>query len=226
MLIAEDIWVRHHRRSPWVLRGVTVRIEPGQVLGLAGPRGVGKSTLATVLCGMRTPDHGIVTVDGTPLSSPSRPTRPARAGRGRPGPVQLVGQRPELMMDPRWRIGRILAEAGPAGLGEEALVSPDWLERYPHELSSGELHRINLARAMRARPAYLIADEISSSLDALTQVQVWRDLLAWTARDGLGVLAISHDPALLAAVADTTVHLTPGDVRAPAERTGSGRRAG
>lgn len=200
MLIADDIWVRHHHRGPWVLQGISLSLRPGHVLGLAGPSGVGKSTLAAVLSGMRAPDRGTVTI------TPSVPGSPES-----PRPVQLVGQRPELMMDPRWRIGRILDEAGPSrGTSERELVSPDWLERYPHELSGGELHRVNLARAMRARPAYLIADEISSSLDALTQAQVWHDLLAWVERDGLGVLAISHDPDLLSAVAGETLTLGVG----------------
>lgn len=203
MLIVEDVWVRHHRRAPWVLRGASLRLEPGQILGLAGPSGAGKSTLAALIAGMLAPDHGAVTVDGALAGRQGKGTRTPR-------PVQLVGQRPELMMDPRWRIGRILSEAGPsAGPHEESLVSPSWLERYPHELSGGELHRVNLARAMRVRPAYLIADEMTVSLDALTQAQVWRDLLAWVERDGLGVLAISHDPDLLGAVADETLTLEP-----------------
>ncbi|MDO5503625.1 MAG: ATP-binding cassette domain-containing protein [Actinomycetia bacterium] len=199
MLRAAGIWLRHDRQAPWVLRGADLTVEPGQVVGLWGPSGIGKSTLGSVVAGMLRPERGSVTVDGRPLAEV----------RG-PRPVQLVGQRPELMMDPRWRIGRILAEAGAPADDDHGLVEPAWLERFPHELSSGELQRVNLARALRAAPAYLIADEISVSLDAITQARIWREILARVRADGLGVLAITHDPDLLAAVADHPLALHAG----------------
>lgn len=202
MLTARDLWVRHGRHLPWVLQGIDLDLHPGEVLGLEGPSGIGKSTLGSVLAGFRAPDQGSVTVDDRPLDS----------GAG-PRPVQLIGQRPELMMNPRWRIARILAEAGAAGGGadpDDGLVEPAWLDRFPHELSGGELQRVNLARALRARPAYLIADEISVSLDALTQARIWRGILARVSAEGLGVVAISHDGDLLDAVADRRVGLAEG----------------
>lgn len=110
-------------------------------------------------------------------------------------------------MDPRWRIGRVLAEAGPGQGDDEGLVEPGWLDRFPHEISGGELQRVNLARALRAEPAYVVADEISSSLDALTQAMLWDRLLDRVIRDRLGVLAISHDPALLASIADDVAEM-------------------
>ena len=196
---AEDIWVRHRRTHPWVLTAATLTLAPGTITGLSGPSGSGKSTLGATLAGMITPDRGEVIVDGKLID----------AYRGAK-PVQLVLQRPELSMDPRWRIRQILAEAGerPAD-GEDDLVSPRWLDRYPHEISGGELQRVNLARALRATPAYLIADEISSSLDALTQALLW-DRILEAAANGLGVLAISHDPDLLSAVADEQVRIEDG----------------
>lgn len=197
MLTGEGLWFRHGRRSPWILRGASVRVERGQVVGLRGPSGSGKSTLAAVLAGLRTPEAGRVDVDGRPLAS-------------YPGasPVQLVTQRPEVAMDPRWKVGRVLAEAGTSAVPAEAgLVEPGWLDRFPHEISGGELQRVNLARALRARPAYLLADEISSSLDALTQAMLWDRVLAEVRAGRLGVLAISHDTDLLDVVADDVVEL-------------------
>ena len=121
-------------------------------------------------------------------------------------------------MNPRWRIGRILAEAGPVPSdGEQDLVSPVWLDRFPHEISGGELQRVNLARALRARPAYIVADEISSSLDPLTQALLWDRLLIHIHRNGLGVLAISHDPTLLAALTDRTATLERGALKTQPE---------
>lgn len=190
-----DLWWRYGRREPWVFAGVSLSVEPGQVVGLSGPSGAGKSTLASLLAGHRRPLRGTVTVDGEPLP---------RTGRR---PVQLITQRPDTAMDPRWHIERVLAEAGAASADEEALVDPTWLDRFPHEISGGELQRVNLARAFRAEPAYVIADEISSSLDALTQAMLWERLLGRVATGALGVLAISHDDALLTEVADEVVGL-------------------
>lgn len=206
MLIADDLWFRHHRGDPWVLEGHALRLPGGQVVGLRGPSGCGKSTLAAVLAGLRTPSSGTVEVDGRPLV----------AYRG-PRPVQLVVQHPERAMNPRWRIGEVLAEALPGPRrravrdaaarvhaewdAHHGLVSPDWLERYPHEISGGELQRVNLARALFSGPAYLIADEISASLDAITQTVLWHRIDHEVAEGGLGVLAVSHNTPLLEQVA-------------------------
>jgi peptide/nickel transport system ATP-binding protein len=83
-------------------------------------------------------------------------------------------------------------------------------DAYPHEISGGELQRVNLARALLARPRYLVADEITASLDAVTQVRVWDLLLERCRSAGIGVLAISHDRALLETVARRVIDL-PGD---------------
>ncbi|WP_122817457.1 ABC transporter ATP-binding protein [Nocardioides pantholopis] len=198
MLSARDVWVRYGRRSPWVLEGVDLDLAPGEVLGLHAPSGRGKSTLAAALAGLRRPDRGEVTADGVPVG----------AGRG-PRPVQLVGQHADRAVNPRWRIREVLAEARPDGperaVAEQGLVDEGWLERYPHEISGGELQRVNLARALLVEPRYLLADEISSSLDALTQAVLWRHVRAYVDRTGAGVLAISHDAPLLDQVADRVV---------------------
>lgn len=198
MLHAEDLWFRYRAHLPWVVRGASVRIEPGEVVGLHGPSGTGKSTLGRLLAGFVEPHRGRVTVDGVPARADRR--------RRRPHPVQLVLQHPELAMDPRWTVREVLAEAGAPARGIEALaptlVAPQWLDRFPHEISGGELQRVNLARALLARARCIVADEISASLDAVTQARVWRLLLA-AAREGeIGVLAISHDRPLLDVVAD------------------------
>lgn len=210
MLVADDVAYRYARHSPWVLHGHSLRVHPGQVLGLQGPSGSGKSTLAAVVAGLRTPASGTVTVDGRPLAS--------YAG---PRPVQLVLQHPERAMNPRWRIRDVLAEALPGRRKEAAeqaaarveaewdaqhgLVSPAWLDRFPHEISGGELQRVNLARALLAGPRYLVADEISASLDAITQTVLWHRLDHEVAETGLGVIAVSHDHALLERVTDEVV---------------------
>ncbi|TFV63717.1 UNVERIFIED_ORG: ATP-binding cassette domain-containing protein [Bacillus sp. AZ43] len=198
MLRADDLWFRYAPRRPWVLAGTGLRVAPGEVVGLCGPSGGGKSTLGRVLAGHLRPDRGRVTVDGEP---------PGR--RRGPHPVQLVLQHPDRAMDPRWTVRDVLAGtgAGTAAIDglDRQLVDPRWLDRYPHEISGGELQRVNLARALLARPRYVVADEITASLDAVTQARVWHLLLEHCRPAGIGVLAVAHDRPLLEAVADRIV---------------------
>ena len=195
-LLAEDVWFRYGRRQPWVVRGATLKLTPGEVVGLHGPSGSGKSTLGRVVAGLATPTRGRVELDG----SPPRPDR--RSGRA--NPVQVVHQHAHLAMNPLWKVAAIVAEGG---TGATALVPPDLLDRFPHEISGGEAQRVNLARALLSGPRFLVADEISASLDPISQAEVWRLLLAEVRARDIGVLAISHDRPLLDAVADRVVEL-------------------
>ncbi|WP_182086538.1 ATP-binding cassette domain-containing protein [Aureimonas sp. ME7] len=174
-----------------VLRGASIRVAPGEIVGLLGLSGVGKTTLGRILAGRLRPQAGVVRLDGAPL--------PPAGFR----PVQYCAQHPVEDMNPRWRIGEVLAEPGlrePAV--ERALrVDPGWERRYPHELSGGELQRVSIARALRPRTRYLVADEISAALDPITQHEIWQVLMARARETGLGILAISHDRALLAGIA-------------------------
>lgn len=220
MLRAHDLAFRWSRHDDWVLDGVDLTVAPGKILGLRGPSGCGKSTLASLLAGLRTPQRGTVEVDGQPLASYTGAS-----------PVQLVLQHPERAMNPRWKIRAVLAEAF-GGSRREAietaiarveaewdahhgLVSPDWLDRFPHEISGGELQRVNLARALFASPRYLVADEISASLDAITQTVLWHRLDHEVSETGLGVLAVSHDTPLLERVADEVVDFARSTRRTP-----------
>lgn len=109
--------------------------------------------------------------------------------------------------------------AGPAGPAAAAAARPctallerfgvrsAWLTRFPHELSGGELMRCAMVRALLARPRYLIADESTAMLDALTQAQLWRALIAEADARGLGLVLVSHAPALVSRVATRVVEL-------------------
>lgn len=91
------------------------------------------------------------------------------------------------------------------GLGIRAA----WMSRYPHELSGGELQRFCVARALLAEPRFLVADEISTMLDAVTQAQIWQFILEDIERNSRGLVFVSHSPALSARIATRTVHLAP-----------------
>ncbi|KQQ80763.1 ATP-binding cassette domain-containing protein [Aureimonas sp. Leaf324] len=180
------------------LAPVTLAIAPGEIVGLFGRSGIGKTTLAKLLAGRLPLQAGALRLDGAPL--PSAGLRP----------VQYLAQHPVLDMNPRWRIGRIVAEAGPPdpALAARLGVEPAWQRRFAHELSGGQLQRVSLLRALRPGVRVLVADEISAPLDAIAQAEIWRVLMALAAERGLGILAISHDRALLARVATRAVSLT------------------
>lgn len=191
MLCADALSFRYGQ-GPWILQRTAIRILPGEVVGLPGPSGRGKSTLARLLCGYLKPEEGIISVDGQPLSTASY------------CPAQLLFQHPELAMNPRHKIGRIASEAydcSPDVLRSLG-IHPGWLERYPHELSGGELQRIALARAMGGETRYIIADEMTAMLDANTQALIWEVMLAWAKSKEIGMLVISHDQHVLQRVAD------------------------
>lgn len=206
MLEARDVWYRYSEHDPWAVAGADLALARGEVLGLRGPSGCGKTTLARLLAGYLTPMRGAVHVAGGPA--------PARGVH----PVQLVFQHPELAVDPRWRLVEVLAEAGPPdpGLLDELSVSRAWLDRYPHELSGGELQRVAVARALLTGAAYVVADEVSAMLDPITQAQLWHVLLRRVRAGRIGLLAVAHDDALLAAVADRVVDVTAGRIGAGA----------
>ena len=196
MLEARDITFGYPGAKP-LYSGFSLQVEPGERVALQAPSGFGKTTLCRVLAGFERPQTGQVLVDGQPL--PRRGVCP----------VQLIQQHPEQAVDPRLRMRKTLAEAGevPQQLLDDLGIRDEWLQRYPHELSGGELQRFCIARALAANPRYLVADEVSTMLDALTQAQIWRFLMDETSRRGIGLVFVSHSPALTDRIATRVVRL-------------------
>ena len=211
MLEARGIAFAYPGKAP-IYQGLDFSIEPGERVALQAPSGFGKTTLCRMLAGYLQPTAGQILLDGNPL--PKRGICP----------VQLVWQHPEKAVDPRMRMAAMLAEAGVGhkrlrSLSDDALsqahrellnrlgIREKWLTRFPHELSGGELQRFCIARALAARPRYLIADEISTMLDALTQAQIWHVLLEESTAQNMGVILVSHSPSLTERVATRTVRL-------------------
>lgn len=177
-----------YRKKGRVLDQISLTLEPGERLGLAGPSGRGKTTLCKLLAGYERPGGGEVLLDGRPLD----------AYRGL-CPVQMIWQHPETAVDPLLKLKDSVSEAGPVGAGllEALHIQPGWLERYPAELSGGELQRFCIARALAPGVKYLLCDEITAMLDPITQAQIWNVLLAQVEERQLGLLIVSHDSVLL-----------------------------
>ena len=124
-------------------------------------------------------------------------------------PVQMIWQHPELSVNPRLKMREVLREGDfveervVRGLG----IEPDWLNRYPGELSGGELQRFCIARALGKRTRFILADEISTMLDLITQSQIWGFLLEEVKTRDLGLLVVSHSEELLECVCGRVVDL-------------------
>lgn len=188
ILEAQNLTFRYPRqRGGPVLDGVSLTLRSGERVGLSAPSGRGKTTLCKLLAGWEEPEGGRVLLDGAPI--------PRRGFC----PVQLLWQHPEEAVDPLLPLGRTLYEAGTAdrSLLDRLGVREGWLERYPSELSGGELQLICVARALGPGLRFLLCDEASAMLDLITQAKLWRLLLDQAEERGLGLLVVSHDAALL-----------------------------
>lgn len=196
MLEAKDITFGYAAGEP-VIEGVSLAVSPGERVHVDAPSGAGKTTLARILAGYETPMTGEVLVDGDAL-----PQRGA-------SPVQLISQHPERVLDPRMRMRDSLREAGevPDGLLDALGIQRAWMNRFPHELSGGEMQRFCIARALMARPKYLIADEISTMLDAITQASLWKVLLDEVERSKAGLVFTTHSRALADRIATRHIAL-------------------
>ena len=188
-LEAKNLTFRYPRqRGGAAVENVSLTLRSGERLGLSAPSGRGKTTLCRLLAGWEEPQQGRVLLDGVPVTQYQGFC-----------PVQLLWQHPEEAVDPLLKLKTTLYEAGPVDrsvLGSLG-VQDSWLERYPSELSGGELQRICTARALRPELRFLLCDEASAMLDPITQASLWHFLLSQAEERGLGLLVVSHDPALL-----------------------------
>jgi peptide/nickel transport system ATP-binding protein len=186
MLLEAKNIVFGYERGKNILDGASLAVASGERVALVGPSGAGKSTLALLLAGQLRPFSGEVLFGGAPLPKKGF------------CPVQLIYQHPEKAINPRLKLGAALAESWNPGDGflSSLGIEKAWLNRYPAELSGGELQRFCIARALAPETRFVIADEISTMLDVITQAQIWELLLAAARERGLGLLAITHSRAL------------------------------
>lgn len=194
LLEAKDIWYGYKKGSD-ILRGASLQVAQGEVVGLFGSSGCGKSTLSKILAGRLRPRGGEVLWDGKPL-----PTKGYL-------PVQMIYQHPEQSINPRWRLGKTMREAWnpPADLIQEMGIEPAWEKRFPTELSGGELQRFCVIRALAPQTRILICDEMTTMLDVVTQAQIWELVMKVAKERNMGLVVITHNEHLAARLCDRIV---------------------
>lgn len=169
----------------------------GRTLGILAPSGYGKTTLLKIISGYISPDAGRILVDGEPLPQKGY------------CPVQMIFQHPEQAVNPRLRMREVLKEGD--GISKELIeglgIEEDWKNRFPQELSGGELQRFCIARALGKETKYLLCDEITTMLDFITQGQIWNFLIEETKRRGIGMVIVSHSQPLLDHVCTRQIRL-------------------
>lgn len=201
-LKAENISYKYQPGN-YVLENINFEIESGEVVGINAPSGYGKTTLAKILAGYLTPEKGQVSLEGIDWR------------KGGYNPVQLIFQHPEKAVNPKWKMRKVLEETEmPSDQILEAMgIQRGWLDRWPSELSGGELQRFCVARVLSEQTRFLIADEMTTMLDAITQAQIWQTVLDYARNHEIGVIVISHDQALMKRICDRIVNLTSSNLR-------------
>ncbi|KQU78250.1 MULTISPECIES: ATP-binding cassette domain-containing protein [unclassified Rhizobacter] len=199
------------------LRGVSLQLQAGHNLGVVGESGSGKSTLARIAMALEPPSSGRVLFDGRDLNALAPGA--LRAARR---DFQMVFQDPYGSLDPRQRVGRIVAEPLPAGAPDAAGQVAEALEavglrasdadRHPHEFSGGQRQRIAIARALVTRPKLIVADEPVSALDVSVQAQVLNLMGDLQQRFGMTYLLISHDLAVVDHLCAQVLVMRDGEV--------------
>lgn len=187
-LEAEELSFCYNTGGRQILNKVSLTIESGERVGLMAPSGFGKTTLCKILSGYELPDSGHVLLDGKPISSYKGAL-----------PIQMIWQHPEQSINPRWKMEQVLKEGKVSEpvLLERLGIKKEWMKRYPAELSGGELQRFCIARALGENTKILIADEITTMLDLVTQSEIWHVLLEEGKKRGIGMLIVSHAESLM-----------------------------
>ncbi|WP_299541199.1 ABC transporter ATP-binding protein [uncultured Streptomyces sp.] len=231
LLRVDDVVVEYPRKGHDPMRalaGVSMEVAPGEIVGIVGESGCGKSTLARAITGLAPAHSGSITFDGATVSAVGRRRRdPALL------PLQMVFQDPNASLNPRRTVGAQIEEVvvardrangvrrgrrDPEAAREAAealrrVGLPDGSARkYPHEFSGGQRQRAAIARALASRPRMIVADEPVSALDASAQAAVANLLRDLSRQEGIALAFISHDLAVVGALADRVVVMYLGRI--------------
>lgn len=206
------------------VKNVSFSIEQGKTYALIGESGSGKSTIAKMVVGLLRPSYGRVLFDQHDLFDQTQQKLLHDRWRRQ---LQMVFQSPFASLNPRWRVGNIIAEPIYAfklyedeahiakqvyRLLDQVGLSQKDAEKYPHEFSGGQRQRISIARALASKPKFIVCDEPTSALDVSVQAQVLNMLKALQAEFGLTYLFITHDFAVVRAMAHRIAVLKEGEL--------------
>lgn len=215
---AENITHTYHSKAGAnrVLQEVSLGIAPGETVGLLGPSGCGKSTLGQILCGLLRPTSGRVCYDGSPFSYPYTGTVRRE--------IQILFQHPELSFNPRLKLRYSLKEVYDLyhlPYSERVMLEmlesfgmyAEHVDRFPAQLSGGELQRLALARVLLVEPKVIILDEPTSMLDAISQAQITRMLMDIQKKTGVSYLFITHNRPLCELVSNRILVIEKGKIQ-------------
>ncbi len=216
--VSRSGWFGSARRVH-ALSGVDVDLGAGERVGIVGESGCGKSTLLRLLLALEAPDEGTVSYQDTPVWP-----GPARSLRWFRSEVQLIPQDPLSSLNPRMRIGDAIAEPlrylrvsrdreqRVAEVLRLVGLEPEMADRRPAEFSGGQRQRIAIARALAPSPRFLLADEPVTALDASVRSRVLGLLRDLVEREGLGLLLVTHDLAVVRRVCDRVLVMRAGEI--------------
>jgi oligopeptide/dipeptide ABC transporter ATP-binding protein len=226
LLSVEELSVTYGGKGDLALSGVTLALGQGQIVGLLGESGSGKSTFAMATLGLLPASakvSGSVQFQGTDLGKSSSDWRKIRGAQ-----IAMIFQEPHLALSPVMRVGDQIAEVLRAhtdmdrhtrkGRVKELLATVKLTQTdrillaYPHQLSGGELHRVAIAQAFACKPRMIIADEPTRSLDVTRQAAILELFREANHNSNCTIVFITHDPALLAGFADRVIVFYGGRV--------------
>lgn len=221
MLSLQGIYKRYRVQGRGVVIADNLNLElaENQIIGLVGSSGCGKSTIGRMALGLEAPDRGEVFLDGQDISTMNR--KEAKAFRRS---VQLVVQHPDAAFNPRRTLSASLAEvfrfhrvcpqgeerAYLAAALDHVRIHGQLLERYPAQLSGGELQRMAIARSILTKPRFLLLDEVTSMLDVSVQATTIRTLEELRDHHRMGYLFITHNLGLAQVFCDRILRLDRG----------------
>lgn len=214
----KSYWIAKEKGFHDVLKGINLQIKKGEIVGLVGESGCGKSTVAKVIFGLTPADAGKVKIDGE-VADYRYPKKLFKK-------IQMIFQMPKDSFNPKLTIGKTLIEVQrnfnpklsrqeAAAKAEEYLtmmeLPVEYMSKYPMQLSGGECQRVAIARVLLIEPDVLICDEMTSSLDVSVQAEIMNKLLELKEEKGFSVLFITHDLVLAGSMCDRIVVMNQGE---------------